>query len=194
MVILPIPHVTQQGNTLRNDCAPACVAMLVHALTDQRPSVAAIAARGKPNDFVTLDGVKALLRGYGVPAEDVYTADANWYKAQIDAGLAPIGLFAYHVLPAPVAYRWAHFMVVIGYDDTHFYVHDPLQLSGPWALPVADFVRGISTRSIHPYGLNPAFCAVRPLRSVLSADDLRSRLRGLLSEYGRVYEEMGARL
>lgn len=65
------------------------------------------------------------LASYGVNAEFTRRADFRLLERQIDAGIpVPCGYLHRGPLNAPAG--GGHWLIVVGYDATHLYVHDPL--------------------------------------------------------------------
>ena len=130
---LPVPHHRQ---TQQADCLPACVAMVLDYL-------------GRPLDYDTLLRIlgttsygtiaRRVLRLTGPELNVIYSegglADL---KAYLDRRLPVIVLVKTGELPY-WTYNTLHSVVVVGYDDSHIYVNDPVfdQIGLP--VPTGDF-------------------------------------------------------
>lgn len=149
--LLNVPYLSQWGagaDQRRGDCGPACIAMLSHYLTAQRPTVdQAATACGQPTSGVGANytGYPELLRGaaaYGVAlqARNKYRPPALTYdllQSQVNQGKPSIVLLHYGVLrdrtngiPDIIKnqdqnYARGHWCLFIGYDEGGVYLHDP---------------------------------------------------------------------
>lgn len=148
---LQVPYLSQWGagaDQRPGDCGPACVAMITHYLTDQRPTVDQAARTcGQPaggegarytNHAQLRNGAKVY--GFSLVTRSKYTPPQltlDLLKAQIDRGRPSIALIHYGVLrdqTNPIAgiihnqdqkYARGHWVAFIGYDQKGVYIHDP---------------------------------------------------------------------
>ena len=146
VVKLEIPHRSQwtvpDADLTAGDCGPTCVAMLLNGLnvqvtpddlyTDIYPELKTnpdmeIPDRGYTNFGHLYTAANAhdlrLKRFTYAPAGALKNL-----KASIDEGKPSIALVNYSTWRTKTGnnFNGAHFVVVVGYDDTHVYVHDPL--------------------------------------------------------------------
>ena len=130
---LPVPHRRQHQQA---DCLPACAAMVLDYL-------------GQPIDY---DDLLRLLgtTPYGTVARHVLRLmrpDLNVIysegsladlKACLDRRLPPIALVKTGELPY-WAYDTLHAVVLLGYDEAHVYVNDPVFEQTALPVPISDF-------------------------------------------------------
>ena len=114
--LLPIPHVTQlntnpDADDFNNDCGPACVAMILDNTATPDEIFRLIQTEDKYTDFWQLQRVMydhfglATNRENGVDIRDEY--------------------------PNPLSgFRKNHFVTIVGFDDAHIIVNDPLRNEG----------------------------------------------------------------
>lgn len=137
-VIIPsIPYKSQldpDAGDYRNDCGPTSLAMILHAFGVEVSTNSVYRKTGaKSNGFVSVSQLMRAGRAYGVPFEYF----SNWtYQDLIDkvnAGHAVITLVHYgefvDVEPGvstQSSFSGPHFLVIVGFDDDHVYVNDPL--------------------------------------------------------------------
>jgi uncharacterized protein YvpB len=139
---LEVPWVSQLGNTLPNDCGHACVLMLLHyanlALGVTLNQVYEYAAA---NDLQGASGttsagdLKALCTHYGLQITiETGFPQTDYFIEQINDDKPVIVLVDYASLHLPSHLasgpnQGAHWLVVVGYDNENYYVHDPLWLA-----------------------------------------------------------------
>jgi predicted double-glycine peptidase len=178
MPILNIPHLYQNAPTApnRSDCGQTCCGMLIHAFTDKRPTVGQIATATKTdhNGFTNFVDLIRILAYYGVQAKMCAPKEATleWHEAMLFQGRPTIALVAYDQLPSPVNYKLAHFLVVVGFDEQHVYLNDPLQNIKAWRVTREEFRRAIDTpsrySSTNPQALNPSNLALYPKAQLMT--------------------------
>ena len=123
---LDINFISQQGNSYRNDCGPACVAMVTGA-----PISKVLAAANHPlNKQMHIQDIMRALLGFRLKREFVrplHLPDARRWLAN---GNPIVALIGYGRLPAAERardYDGNHYVLVVGYTaDGGFFVHDPL--------------------------------------------------------------------
>lgn len=138
---LIIPYRSQWDSDAKDhsgDCGPTCVAMLLNgkrvAITPDE-LYTYIGVRPK---FTYIPDLKNAAWGAG-QLNLTYTTYANRQQAlqalrqNIDAGHAFIALAKYEpwIKLTGNQFKYGHFLLVVGYDDDHIFVHDPL--FGLWA-------------------------------------------------------------
>lgn len=138
MPILPVPQVTQwgiQANWRRTDCGVACALMCLE-FYGRRGDLTVDALAHETSLKYGDDGlapaeVAKILTDHGLPARSVKIANTAVIKAEIDAGRPVIALIAYRYITNRldigdnVPGRDAHFLTIVGYDDTHWIADDP---------------------------------------------------------------------
>lgn len=137
-IIIPsIPYKSQydpDANAFRNDCGPACLAMLLNAFGYSASTNVVYAKTGaKPNNYVSVAQLMRVALSYQVPF-DYY---ARWNLDQLlDAvhkGKGIIALVHYGAwsqinpgISTQNTFEGPHFVVVVGADDQHIFINDPL--------------------------------------------------------------------
>jgi hypothetical protein len=158
---LNVPHISQQGNATRNDCAQASATAIVNAVTAHKPTLnQLIAATNSGGDnFTTISGLMAMCAQYGAVMIYSNAANLDWYKTQLDDGRPCIALLDYRPLIAVTGYnyRYAHFAPVVGYDDARQMVTVLDPLTKVVDVPYAIFEAAISTPSQTLGNPNPAY-------------------------------------
>lgn len=138
MPILKVPLVTQwgiQANFKRTDCGPSCVLMVLEyynkrgdLTVDKLSAETTLVARDNgltPGQLVSL-GAK-----HGLKLRVQFDTTEAQIKNEIDNGRPVIALIAYRFILGRLDQRDnkpgsdGHFVVVVGYDDTHFVIDDP---------------------------------------------------------------------
>lgn len=137
VVIPSIPYKSQydpDADEFRNDCGPACMAMLLHAFGFNVSTNVVYAKTGaKPNNYVSVAQLMRVALSYGIPF-DYY---ARWSLSQLQEALQKgkgiIALIHYGALSqinpgisTQSTFEGPHFVVVVGADDEHIFVNDPL--------------------------------------------------------------------
>lgn len=148
-LILPVRHKTQEGNDLRNDCGPACGWQVVNALTGADPTLRQLkmAAGGGLHEFTSILGLIRMLDAYGLKGQNTLNASLGWVIECLDQGIAPVLLVDYPSLGSEIQYRYAHFVVAVGYDAHSVYINDPLRLTGAWPATRARLAAALNTKS-----------------------------------------------
>jgi uncharacterized protein YvpB len=137
-VIIPsIPYKSQydpDANVFRNDCGPACLAMLLNAFGYSASTNVVYAKTGaKPNNYVSVAQLMRVALSYNVPF-DYY---ARWSLDQlldaIHKGKGIVALVHYGAwsqinpgISTQNKFEGPHFVVVVGADDDHIFINDPL--------------------------------------------------------------------
>lgn len=135
-VIIPgVPYKSQvdpDANEYRNDCGPTCVAMILNAFKVEVSTNAVYRKTGaKANGFVSVSQMMRACQAYGVSFDYFSGWNVNKLKESVKAGKPVIALVHYGSWSSMVGktqsnFTGPHFVVVIGYDDKHLYVNDPL--------------------------------------------------------------------
>jgi hypothetical protein len=149
-------HITQLDNDLTNECGPSAIAQGVYLLLGILLTIHAVVAWiGNRNQFTTVAQFLSALRNYGAPSVYESNATWDWYKRMLDERRIVFALVDYDQFSDnPMRYFYAHWMTVIGYDETHVIAHDSLRRTGPTRFPIAEFIRAINTPSQYVGGYN----------------------------------------
>lgn len=167
--IADVPYCSQVGNQYRNNCGPACVLMVYnhyrqqHGQTPAPLTVDHVRALSTPAerrhntsttaDLVAMANQINFLYKDNFKLQSTNGADIRLtpgrIRTEIDAGRPVIQLLLYrHLIERnEVLYRGGHFVVVVGYDDSRYMIHDPYwpDLEGAyWRVPANQFERAIA--------------------------------------------------
>jgi hypothetical protein len=131
--ILNVPYIGQVGegaNAHGNDCGASSVAMIIKMLTNNVPTVDSLYDEVKPSgdSYLSVSDLMILLNKRGIKCDwDAGYAIKDLYWTLTD-GIPVIALIRYGALSPirPNKFTGSHFIVVIGIDLTHVYIHDPL--------------------------------------------------------------------
>jgi len=129
-----VPWLSQKGrdaDASGPDCGPACMAMLIRHFTNERPTVNAITQMMHLiGDYATTLDFALLARRFGLRCRNHGQFDATNGPLTLDvmrealaAGRIPVALVNYQVLHP--AYDFCHWVVVVGWGDGWFQLHDP---------------------------------------------------------------------
>jgi hypothetical protein len=137
VVIPSIPYKSQydlDADEFRNDCGPACLAMLLNAFGHNVSTNVVYAKTGaKPNNYVSVTQLMRVAVSYEVP----FDYFGRWTLPQLleatQNGKGVIALIHYGALSlinpgisTQNKFEGPHFVVVVGADDRHIFVNDPL--------------------------------------------------------------------
>lgn len=125
----------------RNDCGPACLAMLLNALGVAVTTDAVFQRTGAAADgYVSMAQLMRVSESYGAPLEFRKGWKLPDLRARMDLARPVIALVHYAAfaelepgVSTQSQFTGPHFVLVVGYDDQHVIVHDPL-----WAGPRRD--------------------------------------------------------
>lgn len=138
MPILPVPEIPQWGsgaNRYRTDCGPACVAMLLSYYGKLQGRTVDDLAR--ETALAQVDGgllpvqLSVLGARHALPLVVHEGTTLDDIRREIDAGRPVIALVAYRYILGRldqadrVPGKDGHFLIVLGYDDTHVVANDP---------------------------------------------------------------------
>ena len=118
----------------RNDCGPTCLSMLLNAFGVTATTDAVFRRTGAaPDDYVSMAQLMRVGESYGVPLEYRKGWGLGELRAMLDRGRPLIALVHYGAfseqqsgVSTQSAFTGPHFLVVVGYDERHVVVHDPL--------------------------------------------------------------------
>lgn len=144
MTLLTVPYRSQwdaDAASHNADCGPTCAAMMLNAFAvamtpDNMYQFIGEKTKNQFTNFTELMGATSAngLR-LNYMSYDSRGVAYHWLKQHIDAGKPFIALIKYHIWRTFTGNHFSggHFVVVVGYDDQHVYVHDPL--FGMWVKP-----------------------------------------------------------
>ena len=118
----------------RNDCGPACLAMLLNALGVAATTDAVFQRTGAAADgYVSMAQLMRVGESYGAPLEFRKGWKLADLRARMDLARPVIALVHYGAfsewepgVATQSLFKGPHFVLVVGYDDEHVIVHDPL--------------------------------------------------------------------
>lgn len=182
--MLVLSFVTQLGWGYNNLCGSANIAMLVRGYSGGMVTPVAVARRlGVLNQFTTIGQMVAGLALYNIASRYESNATWEWIASQLDGGFPVIALVDYRKFKDnPRGYRYAHFVLVLGYDGTHVTLHDPLRFEGYTCIPLAEFQAAIASPSLYDDGgtpSNPQDDGLnRPFQAIVPLAPLEAKLFG----------------
>jgi hypothetical protein len=131
--ILNVPYIGQVGegaNAHGNDCGASSAAMIIKGLIGYVPTVDSLYDEVRPSgdSYLSVGDLMKLLSARGIKCEwdaNYATKDLYWTLVQ---GIPVIALIRYGALSSirPNKFTGSHFIVIVGIDLTHVYIHDPL--------------------------------------------------------------------
>jgi Peptidase_C39 like family len=121
----------------RNDCGPACLAMLLNALGVAVTTDGVFRRTGAPADgYVSTAQLMRASESYGAPLEYHLGWGLGELRGRIDLAQPSIALVHYAAfselnpgVSTQSNFKGPHFVLVVGYDEGHITVHDPLWTS-----------------------------------------------------------------
>ena len=135
--LLTLPYKSQydpDAAASRNDCGPACLAMLLNGLGLAVTTDAVFQRTGAAADgYVSMAQLMRVGESYGAPLEfrKGYTLGA--LRSRLDLARPVIALVHYGAfserepgVSTQSLFKGPHFLLVVGYDEEHVVVHDPL--------------------------------------------------------------------
>ena len=136
--ILPtVPYKSQydsDANEFRNDCGPACLAMVLNAFGVNISTNTAYGKTGtKANGYVSAAQLARVSLSYGFPLDFYSGWTLEKLSQEVGKGRPAIILVHYGAwsqinpgVSTQNPFQGPHFVVVVGADDEFFYVNDPL--------------------------------------------------------------------
>lgn len=136
-VLLNLPYKSQSdpdAGMARNDCGPACLAMLLNALGIPATTDAVFhRTGGAPDNYISAAQIIRVGESYGVPLD----FRTGWTLGQLQGALIQarpvIALVHYGAfselqpgISTQSSFKGPHFVLVVGFDEQHVIVHDPL--------------------------------------------------------------------
>ena len=136
-IIPSIPYKSQydpDADEFRNDCGPACMAMVLSAFGISASTNAVYRKTGAtPNNYVSVGQLMRAAQSYGVTLDYIFGWTVDRLAEAVQAGQAVIALVHYGAwsqinpgISTQNTFEGPHFVVVVGADDENIYVNDPL--------------------------------------------------------------------
>ncbi len=133
-IIQKIPYKSQQdedASEFRNDCGPACIAMVLNAFGKNVTTNAVYHKTGaSANGYVSVSQLIRAALAYSITFEYFYPWTLNQLKQSISEGKTAIPLVHYGAFSSTGKtqsdFTGPHFVVVVGFDNKHIIVNDPL--------------------------------------------------------------------
>jgi len=129
---LNVTYLSQQTNEIRNDCGPACAAMLINAYTSQVVTINDYYSQQNitPGGLQAVGDMREFMADFGVRSSWVTGCTFRNIQAWIDSKRPAIALIWYQPLvDAGLTYykpgRFTHFVVIVGATDDAVIIHDP---------------------------------------------------------------------
>jgi len=141
-IVLPVPYLSQWSPTARHapgDCGPASLAMAIHYLTDQRPTVDEVAIAGEVPEgarWANLTQIARAARRYSLKPRHVRPLTKDMIAEQLATSRPVLALLKYDLLNTPDdpnqdnGFKGAHFVLIVGGSEDTAIFHDPDRLSG----------------------------------------------------------------
>jgi hypothetical protein len=134
IILRTIPYKSQyddDASQYRNDCGPACVAMILNALGLNVTTNTVFRRSGANwNSYVSVSQMIRAAATYDVDFDYFYPWTMDTLRGVVANGMAPITLVHYGAWRnkglTQSSFKGPHFVVVVGFDDDHIYVNDPL--------------------------------------------------------------------
>lgn len=151
-----LTHLNQFDTGIRNSCGQTCCTMLINAYTVDDKSVVELA---KPlamdtHRFTPIHKMLKMLSHYGVPSVNTTELSLETLCELLDTRPV-IVLVDYRAFrDNPYRYKFAHFMVAVGYDERGVWMHDPMRKHGPTLFPFEEVEQALDTPSETMNGTN----------------------------------------
>jgi uncharacterized protein YvpB len=137
LILSSIPYKSQydpDASEFRNDCGPASLAMILHAFGINVSTNSVYRKTGtEANRYVSVSQLMRAGLSYGVPFDYFYNWSIEKLKEGLLAGHTMIVLVHYagwsKINPGVSTqntFEGPHFVTVVGFDDEHIFVNDPL--------------------------------------------------------------------
>ena len=131
-----IPYKSQKdpdAKVYANDCGPSALAIILNAHGKNTTTDEVYRRTGAPaNEYVRISQMRKAALSYDIPFDYFSSSNLDELKELVAAGKVPIPLVHYgawselSVFSTQSKFKGPHFVVVVGFDDEHIYVNDPL--------------------------------------------------------------------
>ena len=133
-IIQAVPYKSQyddDASEFRNDCGPACVAMILNGLGKYVTTNTVFRRSGaESSSYVSVSQMIRAAATWDVTFRYFYPWTLNDLKRSVQNGMPAITLIHYGAWRSlglnQSSFTGPHFVVVLGYDQEHVYVNDPL--------------------------------------------------------------------
>lgn len=159
---LSVPYVSQLGNIPANDCGPACCLMLIQERltraglrTMNALTLGTVLAftPGKGDDTTTTHQLGNILVQFGMTPVITDTLTREAIRQNLERGVPSLVLVAYkHILPSD-SFDGGHYVVVVGYSENGFWVHDPYHGGANLFIPNNQMERALT--DVSPFASRP---------------------------------------
>lgn len=134
VILRAVPYKSQyddDASEYRNDCGPACVAMILNGLGLNVTTNAVFRRSGADRDaYVSVTQMIRAAYTYEIDFDYFYPWSLNDLKEAVSNGMSAITLIHYGAWKnlglTQSSFTGPHFVTVVGYDEGHIYVNDPL--------------------------------------------------------------------
>lgn len=158
-------HLNQFDTGIRNSCGQTCCTMVINSYTLDDRSVVELSkplalATGR---FTPIHKMLKMLSAYGVPSVNTTELSLDALAELLDTRPVIVLVDYRAFTDNPYRYKFAHFMVAVGYDERGVWMHDPMRKHGPTLFPFEEVEAALDTPSETVYGTNYPRQGIYPL-------------------------------